>query len=81
MGPRLRRLQSSLKAVVALDWPDFDADGQASIVASLVPGQGRAIPLVWLTVEKAMLKDQRNDSGDRVLCAVAYRRSPAVECQ
>ena len=28
-----------------------------------------------------MLKDQRNDYGDRVLCAVAYRRSPLVECQ
>ena len=44
-------------AVVALDWTDFDADGQTSIVASLVTGQGRAIPLVWRTVEKATLQD------------------------
>ena len=36
-----RRLQSPLKAVVALDCTD---DGQASIVASLVTGQGRGDP-------------------------------------
>ena len=54
-------------AVVALDWTDFDADGQTSIVASLVTGQGRAIPLVWRTVEKATLKDARNDYEDAVL--------------
>ena len=54
-------------AVVALDWTDFDADGQTSIVASLVTGQGRAIPLVWRTVEKATLKDARNDHEDAVL--------------
>jgi len=54
-------------AVVALDWTDFDADGQTSIVASLVTGQGRAIPLVWRTVEKATLKDARNEHEDAVL--------------
>jgi hypothetical protein len=54
-------------AVVALDWTDFDADGQTSIVASLVTGQGRAIPLVWRTVEKATLKGSRNDHEDAVL--------------
>ena len=54
-------------AVVALDWTDFDADGQTSIVASLVTGQGRAIPLVWRTVEKVTLKDARNDHEDAVL--------------
>jgi hypothetical protein len=54
-------------AVVALDWTDFDADGQTSIVASLVTGQGRAIPLVWRTVAKATLKDARNDHEDAVL--------------
>ena len=54
-------------ALVALDWTDFDADGQTSIVASLVTGQGRAIPLVWRTVEKATLKDARNDHEDAVL--------------
>ena len=54
-------------AVVALDWTDFDADGQTSIVASLVTGQGRAIPLVWRTEEKATLKDARNAHEDAVL--------------
>ena len=65
--------------MVVLDWTDFDVDGQASIAASPVTGQGRAILLVWLTVEKAMLKDQRNDRGTRALCAVAYGRPPSVE--
>ena len=61
-------------AVVALDWTDFDADGQMSIVASLVTGQGRAIPLVWRTVEKATLKDERNGHEDAVHPWIGCRR-------
>ena len=43
--------------VVALDWTDFDADKQATIMLSLVTDHGRATPLVWLTVDKCTLKN------------------------
>ena len=42
--------------VVALDWTDFDADNQATIMLSLIWSHGRATPLVWL-VDKRTLKD------------------------
>src|SRR5437588_7671577 len=40
---------------VAMDWTSFDADGQTTIMLSLLCGHGRATPLVWLTVETATL--------------------------
>ena len=46
--------------VVAMDWTDFDADGQTTLVLSLVTRHGRATPLLWLTALKDELKDQRN---------------------
>src|SRR5271166_3721157 len=57
--------------VVALDWTDFDADDQATIMLSLVTDHGRATPLVWLTVAKSTLKDRRNLYEDRVLVRLA----------
>ena len=36
---------------VAMDWTEFDADGQATIMLSLLSRHGRATPLVWLTVD------------------------------
>jgi hypothetical protein len=56
---------------VAMDWTDFDADGQATIMLSLLTGHGRATPLVWLTVDKATLKDRRNEYEYRVLVRLA----------
>ena len=38
--------------VVAMDWTDFDRDGQATLALNLVTGHGRATPLLWLTVWK-----------------------------
>src|SRR5271167_5171462 len=57
--------------VVAMDWTDFDADDQATIMLSLVTDHGRATPLVWLTVAKSTLKDRRNLYEDRVLVRLA----------
>jgi hypothetical protein len=57
--------------VVAMDWTDFDADGQATIMLSLLSRHGRATPLLWLTVDKASLKDQRNEYEYRVLVRLA----------
>jgi hypothetical protein len=53
--------------VVALDWTDFDADGHATIMLSLVTAHGRALPLVWRSVPKAQLKGRRNQYEDEVL--------------
>ena len=39
---------------VAMDWTDFDADGQATIMLSLLTRHGRATPLLWLTVGMVM---------------------------
>lgn len=55
------------EAVVALDWTDFDRDGHSTVMLSLVTGHGRATPLIWTTVEKATLKDNRNLHEDAVL--------------
>jgi hypothetical protein len=49
--------------VVALDWTDFDADNQATSMLSLLTDYGRATPLVWLTVDKRTLKDNRSLYG------------------
>jgi hypothetical protein len=57
--------------VVAMDWTDFDADNQATIMLSLVCSHGRSTPLVWLTVDKATLKNHRNAYEYRVLVQLA----------
>jgi hypothetical protein len=53
--------------LVAMDWTDFDHDDQATLVLGLVTGHGRAAPLLWLSVWKEELKDQRNDYEDACL--------------
>jgi hypothetical protein len=57
--------------VVALDWTDFDADGQTTLMLSLVTRHGRTTPLIWLTVPKAELEGRRNGYEDRVLGRLA----------
>jgi hypothetical protein len=56
---------------VAMDWTDFAADGQATIMLSLLTGHGRATPLVWLSVDKTTLKKRRNAYEYRVLVRLA----------
>ncbi len=56
---------------VAMDWTDFDADGQTTIMLSLMTRHGRATPLVWLTVETATLKNNRNEYEYQVLVRLA----------
>lgn len=56
---------------VAMDWTDFDDDDQATIMLSLITRHGRATPLVWLTVDKAKLKNRRNGYEDHVLRRLA----------
>ena len=56
---------------VAMDWTEFDADGQATIMLFLLSRHGRATPLVWLTVDKAALKNRRNGYEYQVLVRLA----------
>ena len=56
---------------VAMDWTDFDADNQATIMLSLVTTHGRTTPLVWLSVDKDTLKDNRNRYEYQVLIWLA----------
>src|SRR6202165_2656218 len=53
--------------IVAMDWTDFDRDGQATLALNLVTGHGRATPLLWVTVWKEELSEQRNDFEDACL--------------
>src|SRR3954449_1457488 len=57
--------------VVAMDWTDFDADGQATLALKLVTRHGRATPLVWLSVFKDELKDARNAYEDAAVRRLA----------
>ena len=56
---------------VAMDWTEFDADGQATIMLSLLTRHGRATPLVWLTVDTATLENHRNEYEYQALVRLA----------
>ena len=66
---------SRFSIMVTMDWTDFDADGQATIMSPAAPSRGlsllrrhgQATPLVWLTAGTATLEDRRNDYEDQVL--------------
>lgn len=53
--------------VVALDWTDYDADDQSTLVLSMITSHGRATPLLWKTVLKSKLNGWRNEHEDRLL--------------
>ena len=56
------------EATIALDWTEFDRDGHSTIAAYLLTRHGRATPLCWHTVPKAMLADGgRTDEEDALL--------------
>src|SRR4051812_4900655 len=57
--------------LVAMDWTDFDRDGQSTLVLSLVTGHGRSAPLIWLTVWKEEIATRRNDYEDACLRRLA----------
>ena len=57
--------------LVAMDWTDFDHDGQSTLMLSLVTGHGRAAPLIWLSVWKEEIATRRNDYEDACLVRLA----------
>ena len=60
-------LASRTEVVAALDWTDFDRDGQSTLVLHLITSHGRATPLLWKTVAKSELEDRRNEHEDALL--------------
>lgn len=65
--------------MVAMDWTDFDRDGHTTIALNLLTEHGRAIPLVWLTVLKSKLKNNRNEFEDNVLSRLHETLPKGVE--
>ncbi len=51
-------------------WNARDAANPSTLALPLVTRHGRATPLLWLTVDKDELKNQRNDFEDLRLCRV-----------
>src|SRR5215218_335000 len=65
--------------VVAMDWTDYDADGQATLALKLVTRHGRATPLIWLSVHKDELTDARNAYEDAAVRRLAEVLSDDVK--
>ena len=66
-APWAREVVGQRKAIVVAMDSQLDADNQATLALSLITRHGRATPLLWLTVDKDELKDQRNDFEDLCL--------------
>jgi hypothetical protein len=67
------------EVVLAMDWTDFAHDEHATIMISMVTRHGRATPLVWRTVKKDELKEQRNDHEDEVLRRLRDILAPQIQ--
>ncbi len=52
---------------VNLDWTEFDADDHSMLVASVQTKHGRSTALLWKTVVKSELKDNRNAHEDELM--------------
>jgi len=51
---------SRKEIIVFMDWTEFDADEHSTISINLTTRHGRATPLIWKTVRKSELKNNRN---------------------
>ena len=52
---------------VAIDWTEFDQDGQSTVMMGLLTGHGRTTPLLWKTWRQSELKGRRNEYEDDML--------------
>ena len=71
-----RQIGTAQDILVAMDWTDFDHDGQSTLVLSLITSHGRAAPLIWLTVWKEEIATRRNDYEDACLRRLAETIPP-----
>ena len=53
--------------MIFMDWTDFDADGQSTIAINLITNHGRATPILWKTLNKSSLKNNRARYEDQIL--------------
>ena len=79
-GELNRRVGPRKDIVVAMDWTDYDADGQATLALKLVTRHGRATPLVWLSVLKDELADARNAYEDAAVRRLVEVLPAGVKC-
>lgn len=66
-----RALQDRATAFINLDWTEFDADDHSMLVLSLQTFHGRSLPLLWKTVVKSEMKNQRNNHEDALLARLS----------
>lgn len=57
--------------VVNFDWTEFEASDQATVVLGTQTRHGRSTPLVWKTVTRSEMRDQRNAHEDDLLIRFA----------
>jgi len=53
---------------VTMDWTEFHSDNHSTICLNMVTSHGRATPLLWKTVNRRNLKNNRNNFEDEILC-------------
>jgi len=56
---------------VNFDWTEFADADQCTVVLGMQTAHGRSTPLVWKTVTRSALKEQRNDHEDSLLVVFA----------
>jgi hypothetical protein len=56
---------------VNFDWTEFEDSDQSMVVLGMQTGHGRSTPLVWKTVTRSQLRDQRNKHEDDLLVLLA----------
>lgn len=57
--------------VVNFDWTECAEADQCTVVLGMQTAHGRSTPLVWKTVTRSQLTDQRNDHEDDLLMGCA----------
>jgi hypothetical protein len=56
---------------VNFDWTEFEDSDQCTVVLGMQTEHGRSTPLMWKTVTRSALKDQRNNHEDDLLVVFA----------
>jgi hypothetical protein len=66
--------------VVNFDWTEVEDSDQCTVVLGMQTEHGRSTPLVWKTVTRSELKDQRHDHADDLLvvCAAVVPKNVRV---
>jgi hypothetical protein len=59
------------ESVVNFDWTEVEDADQGTVVLGMPTEPGHSTPLVWKTVTRSALKDQRHDHADDCLVVLA----------